>query len=150
MKILYSTLINNHYTSDPGRSDYVSGETLYSEIGYSQAELVKENPAYENTCATRMSLALIKAGIPFQGRLKVKAGKYTGKTFEPGAKLLADQFALPSLLEKPEIFRGVDISAKLSGKKGVVFFWKIDNYGGGHIDLIAPINNVQVCNSACY
>lgn len=40
MKPSYVVLKNNHYTSDKFRSDYVSGEALYSEIGLDQAALI--------------------------------------------------------------------------------------------------------------
>jgi hypothetical protein len=150
MKPLYSILRNNHYTSDIHRSDYVSGETLYSELGYDQKALIKQNSGYKNTCATRMSLALIKSGVSFHGRLTIKGGQHKGRTFEPGAKLLADQLAKPHALGKPQVFTAGDAAAKLAGKKGVVFFWKIDGYGGGHIDVIESTNSAHVCNSACY
>jgi hypothetical protein len=150
MKPSHATLKINHYTSDRSRPDYVSGEDLYREIGYDQAELTKQNPGYENTCATRMSLALIKSGVSFHGRLRIKDGNHKGRTFEPGAKLLADQLARPRALGKPKVFKAADALTKLAGKKGIVFFWKIDGYGGGHIDVIEQVNSVQVCNSACY
>jgi hypothetical protein len=150
MRPFHATLKGNHYTSDRFRSDYVSGEDLYSEIGYDQTKLTKQNPGYENTCATRMSLALIKSGVSFRGRLKIKEGDYKGRTFEPGAKLLADQLAKPHVLGKPQVFKPADARTKLLGKKGIVFFWKIDGYGGGHIDIIESINSMHICNSACY
>lgn len=150
MKPSYSVLKSHHYSADKFNSSYVSGEALYSEIGYDQVALIKQNGGYVNTCATRMSLALIKAGVPLKGRLTIKHGKYKGRTVEPGAKLLADQLARPHALGKPQVFRATDAPAKLAGKKGVVFFWKIDGYGGGHIDVIEAINKMSVCNSACY
>jgi hypothetical protein len=150
VKPSYSVLKRNHYTSDKYKSDFVSGETLYSELGYDQTALIKQNGGYVNTCATRMSLALIKSGVPVHGRLKIKAGKYKGRTVEPGAKLLADHLASPHALGKPQVFKASEASAKLSGKKGVVFFWKVDGYGGGHIDVIESTNSAHLCNSACY
>jgi hypothetical protein len=150
MKPSYSILKNNHYSSDKFNSGYVSGEALYSELGYDQTALIKQNSGYVNTCATRMSLALIKSGVPFHGRLTIKGGKHKGRTVEPGAKLLADQLAKPHALGKPQVFKAADAAAKIAGKKGVVFFWKIDGYGGGHIDVIESTNSAHVCNSACY
>ena len=149
MKLLYSILKSNHYTSDIYKSDYVSGEDLYNEIGYDQKTLIKQDNAYKNTCATRMSLALIKSGVLFDGRLPIKKGKYKGLKVESGAKLLADQLAKPQILGKPKIFDASDAPTKLAGKKGIVFFWKIDGYGGSHIDLIETANSMHVCNSAC-
>ncbi len=150
MKPSYATLKRNHYTSDKFKSGYVSGEDLYSEIGYDQTKLIKQNGGYVNTCATRMSLALIKSGVPIHGRLRIKDGKYKGRTVEPGAKLLADQLAMPHALGKPQIFKAADAPAKLEGKKGIVFFWKMGDYAGGHIDVIETTNGMHICNSACY
>ncbi|WP_374328433.1 T6SS effector amidase Tae4 family protein [Azonexus sp.] len=150
MNLSFASLKSNHYTSDIYRSDYVSGDTLYSELGYDQKALIKQNSGYQNTCATRMSLALIKSGVTIHGRLKIKGGTHKGQLFEPGAKLLADQLARPQVLGKPQVFKAADAPAKLAGKKGIVFFWKIDGYGGGHIDVIETTNGTQVCNSACY
>jgi len=150
MKPTYATLKSNHYTSDPTRSDYISGDDLYKELGYDHQQLIKQNTGFVNTCATRMSLALLKSGVSFHGRIKIKTGKYKGRMFEPGAKLLADQLAKPNALGKPQIYKGTDAPAKLANKKGLVFFWKISNYDGGHIDVIESTTTTQVCNSACY
>lgn len=150
MKADFSLLKSNHYSSMPGNSSYVSEEDVYKEIGYKLDDLMKQDPAYLNTCAVRMSLALIKSGVDFIGRLKIKEGPYKGKMIEPGAKLLADQLARPAVFGRPDVFAPRDAMSKLSGKKGMILFWKITGYGGGHIDLIEVSTTVQVCNSACY
>lgn len=149
MKPTYAVLKANHYSSNELNSSYVSRKDIYQEIGYDDEALMKQNPGYYNTCATRMSMALIKSGVAITGRLKIKDGAYKGRTFEPGAKLLADELSKPNLFGKPQIFTGAEAQAKLAGKKGVVFFWKIENYSGGHIDMIETANSVFVCNSAC-
>ncbi|WP_338845603.1 T6SS effector amidase Tae4 family protein [Massilia sp. W12] len=150
MKLSYFSLKKYHYSSDKFSLAYVSGADLYHEIGYVQDDLIKQNAGYVNTCATRMSLALLKHGAPINGRLKVRVGKFKGRTVEPGAKLLADQLAKPDFLGKPQIYRTIEAPGKLVGKRGIVFFWKIEGYSGGHIDLIEPSNAAQVCHSACY
>ncbi len=111
---------------------------------------MKQNPAYENTCAVRMSLALIKSGVNFQGRLMIKDGPHKGKMIEPGAKLLADQLARPGVFGRPTVLAPRDAISRLSGKQGVILFWKITGYGGGHIDLIEATTTAQVCHSQCY
>jgi hypothetical protein len=137
MKPAYSTLKSHHNSSDYNNSSYVSAQTLYEGIGYKLDQLLKQNPGYANTCAVRMSLALLKSGVTFGGRLKIKAGDHAGKLIEPGAKLLA--FSSPATAQ-----------TRLAGKQGVVLFWKIDGYGGGHIDLIESSNSALLCNSHCY
>ena len=150
MNISYATLKSNHYSSDQSNSSYLSAEEVYTEAGLNYENLIRQNPAYENTCAVRMSLALIKTGVSFTGRLRIKSGKYEGKTIEPGAKLLADQLKRKSLLGMPEVNKPTKFINKVLGKKGIVLFWKITGYGGGHIDLIEVSNTEQTCNSNCY
>lgn len=150
MKPTYDVVKSNHNSSNELNSSYVDKKSLYQDIGYNIDELVKQDPGYENACATRMSMALIKSGVAFSGRLKIKSGPHKGRSFEPGAKLLADQLAKPQVLGKPQVLSPSEATKKLSGKKGIVFFWKITGYGGGHIDLIETANSLQVCNSACY
>jgi hypothetical protein len=150
MKPSYATLKKNHYSSDDMNPSYVSAERAYEELGYDINQLIKQNPGYINTCALRMSLALLKSGVQFNGRLKVKAGEFVGKTFEPGAKLLADQLKRDSIFGMPKLLTRDNALKYLVDKKGVILFWKIDGYNGGHIDLIESSNSVQVCNSGCY
>lgn len=150
MKPAYTVLKANQYSSNKYNPGFMGSEELYKLIGYDIEQLKKQNPGYVNTCAVRMSLALIQTGVQFSGRLKIKAGPYKGRMIEPGAKLLADELAKPQLLGRPELFSSSNAVASLSGKKGIVLFWKITGYGGGHIDLIETSNTVQVCNSACY
>lgn len=150
MKPTYAKLKQHHYSSNELAPGFVDADSLFKEIGYDYEELIQQNPAYVNTCAVRMSLALIKSGVDLIGRMKIKDGAHKGKTLEPGAKLLADQLALPDVFGRPNVLAPRDAMAKLSGKKGVVLFWKIAGYDGGHIDLIEIPTTVQVCNSACY
>lgn len=150
MKPLYATLKSKHYSSSELSPSYVDKRALYAELGYNIDELIQQNPGYQNTCATRMSLALMKAGVAFAGRLKIKDGAYKGRSIEPGAKLLADQLSQRHVFGRPKVLSPAEAVSKLRGKKGVVFFWKIAGYDGGHIDLIETTNSVQVCNSACY
>lgn len=150
MKPSYESLKANHYSSNKYSANFLAGEDVYKSIGYDMEQLKKQNPGYANTCAVRLSLALLKSGMTFNGRLKIKDGPHKGKMIEPGAKLLADQLARPQALGKPELIDPKDAMARLKGKKGVILFWKITGYDGGHIDLIEPAQTTQVCHSACY
>lgn len=150
MKPTFSTLKSNYYSSNELQSNYVSGSDLYAEMGIDHEELVRQNPAYVNTCAARVSLALLKSNITFEGRLKIKTGDFAGEKIETGAKLLADQLKKTHIFGFPNLIDPQKAIESLSDKKGVVLFWKISGYGGGHIDLIEPINSIQVCNSGCY
>lgn len=149
MRPTFATLKANHNSSLEGKASYLSGADLYTEIGYDIKHLMGQNEGYRNTCAVRMSLALIKSGFPVRGRIKIKAGPHAGKSVEPGAKLLADQ--LMTTLGRPLILtQTAKAPDLLRGKRGIVFFWKIAGYDGGHIDLIEPFNTTSLCNSECY
>ncbi|MGR7045756.1 T6SS effector amidase Tae4 family protein [Klebsiella aerogenes] len=141
-----------HYSANESRPGYVPRETLFNEIGYDASALIKSNPGYMNTCAVRMSLALLKCNVSFSGRLPIKAGAYKGKKIEPGAKLLADQLYKNNLFGKAEIYQEIRQAAEsLRNRKGVIFFNRITNYNGGHIDLLEPLgDNMMQCNSDCY
>lgn len=150
MKPLFSTLKSNYYSSNELQSNYVSGIDLYAEMGIDQEKLIAQNSAYINTCAARVSLALLKSGVSFTGRMTVKSGKYTGKKIETGAKLLADQLKRADVFGMPEIYTPTQFQNKVTSRKGVVLFWKITGYGGGHIDLIEATTVNTVCSSGCY
>ena len=140
MKPSYTKLKSNYYSSKETAPNHVGAKSLYSEIGYDAVKLLQRNLAYRNTCAVRMSLALLKTDVPFTGRLKIKAGQFKGKYIELGAKLLADQLMKVRAFGKPKVYSPTDFKSKTAGKKGVVLFHKISGYGGGHIDLIEPSN----------
>lgn len=151
MKPTYAALKSHHYSSEFYKAGYKSGDAFYREIGYELGDLVKQNGAYRNTCAARMSLALIKAGLSIHGRLKIKTGKYAGSAIEPGAKLLADQLARPGMLGAPHfIRRPSEAPAELKGKQGIIFFWKLGGSAVSHIDLIETSDSTLLCNSNCY
>lgn len=150
MKPTFQKLKSNHYSSEPSGTNYKSAEDLYAEIGHNLNNLLAQNAGYANTCATRMSIALLHSGVSFTGRLPIKAGSLKGKKIETGAKLLADQLMLAHIFGRPEIIDPAKAQTLLINKRGLIFFWKITGYDGGHIDLIETSNNIQLCNSHCY
>lgn len=150
MKPTYATLKSNYYSSNELQANYVSGPDLYNEMGIDQEELIKQNPAYINTCAARISLALLKSNVNFVGRLTVKAGNFKGKKIETGAKLLADQLMKATVFGMPKLYKPANFIKEIAGQKGIVLFWKIAGYGGGHIDLIEASTAAVTCNSNCY
>ncbi|WP_368300294.1 T6SS effector amidase Tae4 family protein [Kluyvera sichuanensis] len=152
MKPSFSELKRNHSSSTIGSPDFVESEDFYASIGYDKGKLGTQ---FENTCAARMSVALIKSGVKFKGRLlPIKEGKWKGWSIETGAKNLADILSQPAVFGQPKIWRDpAKFQAELGKKRGVVFFWKIDGYSGGsgsHIDLIEPTSAGAICHSHCY
>src|SRR5271170_2716210 len=85
MKPSFHTLKRNHYSADQDNKNYISPDKLFAEVGYDYDSLLKQDPDYKNTCATRMSLAFLKSNVHFHGRLVIKSGRYKGKMIEAGA-----------------------------------------------------------------
>lgn len=124
--------------------------TLYKEIGWDD---LTNNPTYFDTCAIRMSLALIKSGMVIPGRMPIKAGMHTGKLIEPGQARLSKILARPSFLGKPETFKTADAESGVGQRTGIISFFDIDPSSDtqhGHIDLVRPENNFRRCSNSCY
>lgn len=125
---------------------------LYAKIGWSD---VVDNPAFLDTCATRMSIALLGAGVPIlDASMKLNAGPLKGRRIEPGQARLSR--ALKRIWGKPEVYRGESAARKGVGtRRGVVSFFRIKHFdiptAGGHIDLVYPANGgFSKCARSCY
>jgi hypothetical protein len=135
----FSALLANYASNK-----VVTRDDLYFELGWD--DLIN-NETYHNTCAARISLALIKTGIRVKGRIRIKAGPYKGELIEPGLLRLARILATKEYFGKPEKFLAEDAEAGVGGRKGLIAFIKLPGYeGGGHMDLIS----YNVCASDCY
>lgn len=138
-----ATMLDHHY---PRRSAYPRA-VLYADIGWSD---VVEHPAFKDTCAIRMSVALARTGMLIPGAsMRAKAGTIIGKPIEPS------QAKLSRILRKqwgePEQFSsGEDAVAGIGRRKGVVSFFRIDGTGQGHIDFVFPSDTgFPECAMAC-
>ncbi len=128
----------------------VDQATLFGEIGWE--DLVGKD-SFANTCAIRVSLALIKAGIRLKGRMAIRKGVFKGALIEPGQARLAHMLASPAMFGAPEKFARDAAIAGIGQRKGLVAFFRIPGYlggAGGHIDILLPAAGVQVCGSECY
>ena len=127
----------------------VSREILYSEIGYPE---YGKNMLWENTCAIRVSLALVKSGINLPGHLRIKAGPHKGKKIEQGQARLSRY--LVRILGEPEKYKpGNPAQSAIGNRKGIVSFYKL--YGAtdtqGHIDIVGPgAGGYLYCSGGCY
>lgn len=136
---------------DALRTHYPATETqaaLFNDIGWT--DLIG-NPAYDNTCAIRMSTCLLRAGVTLPGaRMQAKAGKIKGKWIEPGQVKLSN--ILKSVWGPPEIYTSEDaVRAGIGPRHGVVSFFRIDSDNGGHIDLIATDDEGRLdCARSCF
>ncbi|RFP12299.1 hypothetical protein D0T25_30400 [Duganella sp. BJB488] len=131
--------------------DTIDKAQLFQEIGWD--DLIK-NAAYENTCAIRMSLALIKTGVRIPGRIAIKKGPHKGQRIEPGQGSLSKLLAMKSLFGAPEKFDRKSVGAGIGSRSGVISFFQIPSYlngHGGHIDIITPgAGGYLACGSGCY
>jgi hypothetical protein len=113
-------------------------EALLARIGWGD---VINKPSFTDTCAIRMSVGLVGAGVGLPGaRMSVKAGPLKGRPIEPGQGKLS--WILKRVWGAPEIYRDSAGAAQGIGmRRGVISFFRIHGGGpndGGHIDLIWP------------
>jgi hypothetical protein len=141
----YSLLRQNY----PAPKD-VPPQQLWQSIGYPENA---EDSDWKNTCAIRLSLALVAAGMVIRpGFLQIKAGKFTNRKLEIKVVALSD-FLMREWGE-PEKYSGALAWEKIFSRKGVIRFVQL--WGPfdpqGHIDLIGPSerNRVAECAGACF
>jgi hypothetical protein len=128
----------------------VTKEALYLSIGH--PEYVNDGRML-NTCAVRLSVALVAAGVPISpGNITVQAGKYVGRRLESGQARLSN--VLLRLWGAPEKFAGGPSAKKGIGtRRGVICFHHLWNAEDpqGHIDLVSPDSWDQAaCADDCY
>lgn len=130
----------------PRRRDY-KREGLYDEMGWPD---LKEHPAFKDTCAIRMSIALNGAKVDVNGWLKIKAGELVGKRVEPSQAGLSRW--LKGKWGPPEIFRTTDDARRgIGNRTGVVSFWGSGGTAQGHIDIVKPDEHgFHSCAMECY
>jgi hypothetical protein len=112
----------------------VPAEELWRWIGYPDKIF---DPAWHNTCAVRMSIALIGAGIRLpHGFLQIEAGRYRGERIEIKQEVLAAHLA--AIWGEPEKFGAARLRESVGGRRGVIRF--VGLWGPydpqGHIDLM--------------
>src|SRR5438874_1386197 len=111
MKVPYAAL-RMHFPD----TDSISREELYQWIGYPENAA---NPAFYNTCAIRMSLALLGAGYPDTGPYPVKAGKYKGRAIEPNQHRLST-WAVRHIGTPEKYASGQEAERAIAARHGVV------------------------------
>lgn len=123
---------------------------VYDAIGHSELAL---DPAWHNTCAVRMSIALVGAGVRIRtgpARLRINAGPHKGEQLEPSQKVLSDY--LLRVLGKPEKYpSGAAAKAAIGWRRGIISFFSLYGTRQGHIDLVSVEDWGAVqCSVACY
>lgn len=136
----------------PRKSQGYDWAKLFNSIGWD--DLVG-NMTYYNTCAIRVSIALLSAGYKFPGRMPIKAGPLKGKRIAPGQRELSVILAHPSRLGPPEKYKSqAEAEAGIRRRHGIVSFFRIDASNPrsnlGHIDLVGPDRGGLACAGMCY
>ncbi|ATQ74755.1 hypothetical protein CR152_09645 [Massilia violaceinigra] len=148
MKPSFFTVRDNY----PTRAS-VDRAALYKAIGWDALVGVT---AYQNTCATRVSLALVRSGMRIPGRLAILKGEHKGSLIEPGHARLSILLQRRNLLGLPEVHRGGQARQAIGRRSGIVSFWHIQDGSGpeeGHIDIVFPDPHTvdgPACGSQCY
>ena len=145
MKPAFTSLRNNFSSARA-----VKRAELFAELGWND---LTNNPSYENTCAIRMSLALLKCGVTIPGRLRIKAGKHKGKLIEPGQAKLAGILARRSVLGEPEKFAMDRTEEGIGDRQGIVSFFNLNplvQTPQGHIDIVYSASGVRTCGTSCF
>jgi hypothetical protein len=135
----------------PRKPKYDRAE-LFRSIGW---EDLINNGNYENTCAIRVSIALISAHMRIPGRMSIKKGALKGALIEPGQGALSHILTKRRYLGTPEKFKGESAARKGIGSRGgIVSFWNIHPYmtaTQGHIDVVSMYGNDYLsCAGTCY
>jgi hypothetical protein len=139
---LFAVLKANHMGRD------FRAPQVYEAIGHPGME---EQPGWGNTCAIRMSIALIAAGIKIHpGRLRIKAGRFIGEMVEPGQHRLSEY--LVHVIGKPERYRSSEEARNtIARRHGIISFFSLHGTGQGHIDLVSVHDWPEFqCSGSCY
>ncbi|WP_245313604.1 type VI secretion system amidase effector protein Tae4 [Rhizobium sp. R635] len=149
INVAFDTLYANYPSSATYRPNYVSQEDLFREIGW---DALLNNPLYANTCAVRVSLALVRSGIKISPKShNILKGPHANKGLEVSMRRLADLLATTLYLGNYESYTSATAQSGIGARKGVVAFNGIPGYrGGGHIDLVTGAADAAQCASSCY
>ncbi|MGH8854055.1 MAG: T6SS effector amidase Tae4 family protein [Telluria sp.] len=116
-------------------TDNVSRDELYQWIGYPENA---NNANFYNTCAIRMSLALLGAGFPSPGTWPIKAGKFRGRSIEIRQRKLS-AWLVRHLGEPAKFKSGQEAERAIGDRRGIVSFFSIygDSNPQGHIAIVS-------------
>lgn len=115
-------------------TDSVSLEELWQWLGYPEHI---GNINFSNTCAVRMSMALLGAGFPSPGAYPIKAGKFKGKMIETRQRKLS-AWLVRHLGQPGKYKSGIEAQKAIGTKRGIISFFQLhgptDNQG--HIAIV--------------
>jgi hypothetical protein len=146
----YAALAASYPRKPKGGAPGMDAAALYTSIGHPE---YADNPYMQNTCAVRVSIALLGAGIqPTPGHMSVMAGRFKGKRIEQSQKRLSD--FLMKRLGRPEVYpSGYAAWSAIRQRRGIVSFFRLNSESDmqGHIDLVEPSSSSDLkCAGTCY
>lgn len=149
-KPIYAVLVASYPRKPAHGASGLDTAALYESIGHPE---YAHNMYMENTCAVRVSLALLGAGVEITpGHMTVKAGKFAGRRIEQGQARLSE--FLRKRLGEPERFAsGYQASTRIGQRRGIASFFHLNSGADpqGHIDLVEPATMGELqCAGACY
>ncbi len=146
MKPMYASLVSVY----PSRHT-VPPAALFAEIGWQQPAEAKRDA---DTCALRVSLALVRAGARIPGRVNVSSGRFKGQRIESGQTRLSLLLTHPTLLGRPEVYQdGARAEAGIGQRRGIVSYWcrQPGQRQRGQIDIVGPdAEETLGCGLPCY
>jgi hypothetical protein len=126
----------------------VSRVDLFRSIGWDD---LLDNPSFIDTCAIRVSVGLIGAGVPVLGRMKIHKGAHKGKWIEPGQAKLSRWLA--RYWGPAEKFSTSELRL-LQNRFGIISHFNItptSPIAQGHIDVLSPLpGDLYRCLSMCH
>lgn len=124
-------------------------KTLFAELGWSDRLGM---PGYHRNDALLISLALLAAGAPLQGRLRVESGRLTGGKVESSASRLAAWLGEHHLA--PELAAvetgALTVADSFFGQRGIVAFVRDSSPSGGSIALLDGKTADAACRDALH
>jgi hypothetical protein len=129
MKVPFS-VVRMHFPD----TDSVSLDELWLWLGYPENS---RDINFSNTCAVRMSLALLGAGFPSPGNYPVKAGKHKGKSIETRQRKLSNW--LSTHMGVPEKYKsGAQAQGAIGSRCGIISFFQFHGPTDrqGHISIV--------------
>lgn len=146
MRPMYASLVKGY----PSRAS-VPAAALFAEIGWDELAQHKRDA---DTCAVRISLALVRAGARIPGRVNVSSGRFKGQRIEPLQTRLSLLLTHTSLLGRPEVYLGGKLAeAGIGQRRGIVSYWcrEAGTRPQGHIDIVGPdAAETLGCGVLCY
>jgi hypothetical protein len=142
LNLNFATLIKawHRHAGQPARQ-------VLADLGWAERA---GSPGYAVNGAILTSLALLAAGAPLAGPLRIEAGPWAGRKVENGANRLADWLATRHQApENLNLDGGLgQLANQLHGRRGILAFIQGNGPAGGHIAIVDGRSALPACIAA--